>query len=68
MTPATLDNHRLVTANTVRELFGGVSDMTIWRRLADPELNFPKPLYIGRRRYWRESELVEWLEAQRQDA
>lgn len=68
MTPATLDNHRLVTANAVRELFGGVSDMTLWRRLADPELNFPKPLYIGRRRYWRESELVEWLEAQRTKA
>jgi len=65
MTSPTLENNRLVTANAVRELFGGVSDMTLWRRINDPELNFPQPIIIGRRRYWREAELLAWIEAQR---
>jgi predicted DNA-binding transcriptional regulator AlpA len=34
-----------------------ISDRTIDRWTADPELNFPKPIYIQRRRYWEEDEL-----------
>lgn len=55
---------KLISANAVREMFGGVSDMTLWRWLADPELNLPRPIYIGRRRYWREADVHAWLEAQ----
>lgn len=68
MTSPTLEENRLVTANPVREMLGGVSDMTLWRYLADPELNFPKPIVINRRRYWREADVVAWLEAQREAA
>ncbi|RWR29474.1 transcriptional regulator [Sinirhodobacter populi] len=51
----------------VRSLCGDVSDMTLHRWLKSPVLNFPKPIYIGQRRYWKESEIVAWLNAQAQD-
>ena len=38
----------------------GISDMTLWRWLADSSLNFPKPLVINRRRYFAEAELTAW--------
>ncbi len=38
----------------------GVTSMSLYRWLADPALDFPRPLYLGRFRYWRFSELEEW--------
>jgi len=55
---------KLKTATAVRDALGGVSDMTLWRWLNDPALNFPKPIYIARRRYWREADVSAWLDAQ----
>lgn len=55
--------NKLISANAVRELCGGVSDMTLWRWLNDPALDFPKPIYISTRRYWREADLSVWLKA-----
>ncbi|OSP53818.1 AlpA family transcriptional regulator [Pseudoruegeria sp. SK021] len=57
-------DHKLIAASAVRDALGGVSDMTLWRWLNDPALNFPKPIYISKRRYWREASLSAWLEAQ----
>lgn len=57
------DAHRRIQAATVRQMCGGISDMSLWRWLDNPELNFPRPIYIGRRRYWKEAEIVAWLEA-----
>ena len=37
-----------------------VSSMTIYRWLDNAELGFPRPLYIGRFRFWRVDELVKW--------
>jgi predicted DNA-binding transcriptional regulator AlpA len=34
--------------------------MTGWRWENDPELNFPKPYYIGRFKYFAEDELEAW--------
>lgn len=59
--------NRRIPAASVCDLCGGVSDMTLWRWLNDPDLDFPKPIYIGRRRYWREAEILAWLES-RQEA
>jgi predicted DNA-binding transcriptional regulator AlpA len=56
--------NKLISATAVRELCGGVSDMTLWRWLNDPDLAFPRPTYIGRRRYFREIEIADWIEAQ----
>jgi predicted DNA-binding transcriptional regulator AlpA len=52
---------RIQAANT-RSLCGGISDMTLWRWIN--ERDFPKPIYIGNRRYWKESDVLAWLEAQ----
>ncbi len=38
----------------------GVSQMSLWRWLRDPDLSFPKPVYLGRYRYWRIAELEAW--------
>ena len=56
--------HKLISAATVRDLCGGVSDMTLWRWLNDRDMNFPEPVYIQKRRYWREAELDAWIDAQ----
>jgi len=55
--------NKLISANAVRDLCGGVSDMSIWRWLNNPAMSFPKPVYIAKRRYWREAEIVAWLDA-----
>ena len=55
---------KLISATTVREICGGISDMSLWRWLNDPNLDFPKPLYISRRRYWREAAVDAWLDQQ----
>ena len=36
------------------------TDMTIHRWLNDPEMNFPRPFYFGRYRYWKIEELEAW--------
>ena len=59
----------LLTPAQVRTMFGGVSDMTPYRWyrwLSLPEMAFPKPIYIGRNRYWREAEIAAWQAAQAQ--
>lgn len=60
--------NRHITSTQVRKICGNVSDMTIWRWLQDSSIAFPKPKYINRRRYWRETDLTEWLEARDQSA
>ena len=51
-----------IQSSAVRDLCGGVSDMTLWRWLNDPAMNFPKPSYIGKRRFWRKADVVDWLD------
>lgn len=52
---------RLIGVADVRTMFGDISDMTLWRWLKDADLQFPKPIYVQRRRFWREAELIEWI-------
>jgi predicted DNA-binding transcriptional regulator AlpA len=59
-----MNTEKRTPASQVRALCGGISDMTLWRWLNDPNKRFPRPIYIGRRRYWKESEVVTWLNAQ----
>jgi predicted DNA-binding transcriptional regulator AlpA len=51
---------RYLSAKRVRERYDDISDMTLWRWLRDLRLNFPKPIKIRNRRYWRLDDLVEW--------
>ncbi|AJE47171.1 helix-turn-helix transcriptional regulator [Celeribacter indicus] len=53
-----------IPAAVVRTLCGGVSNMTIHRWLNRDDFNFPKPIRIGNRRYWKEADIIAWLEAQ----
>jgi predicted DNA-binding transcriptional regulator AlpA len=58
------NTQRRIQAAAVRQLCGGVSDMALWRWLNDSKMNFPKPVYINRRRFWLEIEICAWLDAQ----
>jgi hypothetical protein len=49
----------LVPARKVQDRYD-IVDRTLDRWLANQALNFPKPVIINRRRYWRVSELVAW--------
>lgn len=64
----TCNPHRRISAGTVQQMCGNVSAMTLHRWLNNPDLDFPKPQYIGRRRYWREADLIAWLEARETSA
>jgi hypothetical protein len=52
------DGTLLPTAK-VRQRYGDVSHMWIERRLAD-DPNFPRPIYIAKRRFFRLGDLVAW--------
>jgi predicted DNA-binding transcriptional regulator AlpA len=49
---------RLLTSRQVRQHYGGCSDMTLWRWLRHETLQFPRPVIINGRRYWREDEIA----------
>jgi predicted DNA-binding transcriptional regulator AlpA len=66
MTTDSPQKHRHIPSSSVREMCGGISDMSLWRWCKHSD--FPQPVRINRRRYWKEQELIEWLERQRQDA
>lgn len=53
----------MLMAEAVRTLCGGISDMTLWRWLNDPDLGFPRPVIINRLRYWRQAEVLAWLDS-----
>ncbi len=62
-----IKNKQRLTGPQVRARYGGVSDMWIWRREnLDPE--WPKPILIGRRKYYDEDELDAYDEAHRAGA
>ena len=53
-----LAGKRLISRAELRE-FVSVSDMALWRWIKFGKI--PPPIYIGRRRYWRQSDLESWL-------
>lgn len=54
-------SERYIPPAAVRDLCGGISDMTLWRWLRNPELGFPKPIKVMSRRFWREADVLSWL-------
>ena len=46
-------------AGQVRSRYG-VSDMTLWRWLRNEQLNFPRPVTINKRRFWKLADLEAW--------
>ena len=57
------DPNRRIPLSRVQEIYPA-SETTIWRKQNDPNSGFPKPIYIGRIRYWKKSEVIAWLDAQ----
>ena len=49
-----------LTARQVRARYGDISDMSLWRWLNDPALNFPQPMLINKRRLWSLHSLELW--------
>ena len=37
-----------------------ISTMSLWRWLRDADLQFPPSIWVRRRRFWREADLVKW--------
>jgi hypothetical protein len=52
----------LVNSRLVAQRYN-ISTRTINRWLSDPQLSFPQPLIINRRRYWDSEALTEWERA-----
>jgi predicted DNA-binding transcriptional regulator AlpA len=48
-----------LNSRQVRDRYGQVSDMWVWRRLDEDE-GFPKPIRIKGRRFWRRADLEAW--------
>ena len=53
-----------LNSKQVRQRYGDISDMSLWRWQHDDDLGFPAPLVIQRRRYWRLDDLDAFDEAQ----
>ncbi len=56
-------NGNFLSARKVWERYS-VTSMTLHRWLQNEQLGFPKPLYIGRFRFWRLDDLEAWEKAQ----
>jgi predicted DNA-binding transcriptional regulator AlpA len=37
-----------------------ISEMTMWRWEKNEAIQFPKPMVVGRRKYFKEEELTAW--------
>lgn len=57
------DDDTLLTSTQVRSRIGGVSNMCIWRWMRDPRVEFPSPIKINQRNYWRLGDLRQWQAA-----
>ena len=55
-----LDDDVLLTSAQTRARVGGVSTMCIWRWMRDPRVQFPAPVKINARNYWRLGDLRRW--------
>lgn len=53
---------KFISGPELRKRLGDVSDMTLWRWQHDAGLNFPKPIKIRRRNYYREVDVAAWWE------
>jgi predicted DNA-binding transcriptional regulator AlpA len=62
------DDDTLLTSNQTRARVGNVSHMCIWRWRRDERVQFPQPIQINRRNYWRLGDLRRWQATRTQKA
>ena len=55
---------KLMRSAAVKSRLGDISSQTLWRYGRDPELGFPKPIYICGVRYWEATEIDAFIERQ----
>jgi predicted DNA-binding transcriptional regulator AlpA len=60
-TTLSLPPEALINSAEVRRLCGIKSTMSLWRWVHKPTLNFPKPIKIGERNFWRRAAVVKWI-------
>jgi len=53
-----------INSKQLREMLGGISDMSLWRFVHSKYLDFPKPTYINKRRFWSSSDIEDWFRKQ----
>ena len=58
----------LRTAKQVRAQLGGISEVTLWRRINNLEMDFPQPVRILGRLYFRADLIDVWIKAQAEAA
>ncbi len=61
--PKPVSNHdpdSLLSSRVVKARLGDISDMTLYRWERRRDLNFPQPLVINGRRYWRLRDIEAW--------
>lgn len=54
---------QLVNSKSVMQRLGGISRVSLWRYVNDPELDFPQPIVVRTRRFWKEDDLANWVES-----
>jgi len=59
-----LDRERLIPTKAVRDLLGGISDMTLWRWQKDTTLAFPRPATIRKRKFFKLGEVLDFRDRQ----
>ena len=57
-----LDDEAFLNSAQVKARTGNVSDMCLWRWMRDPRVQFPLPVKINARNYWRLGDLRRWQE------
>ena len=56
---------KIISARQVRDLFGGASEMFLWRLLNErPKLKFPRPFQINKRNFFNRAQVDAWIAAQ----
>jgi hypothetical protein len=64
----TQESDAYLSARDVRRRYGDRSDTSLWRWVRDPNLQFPKPIYIQKFRYWRLADLIAWEQSLSREA
>lgn len=54
------DIDKFLSARMVRRRYGDISTMSLHRWLTNKDIGFPRPTYLGRLRFWKLAELIEW--------
>jgi predicted DNA-binding transcriptional regulator AlpA len=60
-------NDTYLRIKAVRKRYGDVSEMTINRWVEDKEMEFPRPDYFGRCRFWKLADLEAWERSPRKE-